>query len=178
MFSKNFIFTSLFFIIIVFCVSCLENKTKKEYNQFYTILPTDSSNFSISLDGIETIKTSNFNLGGKWKLIDNNHKNNEQKTDLSYLTFEGRKIYSILNSDYSNQNKNIYKNDLENKYSVFAIYDKCPDENGTYDKNGQFLVVGSGDEKLTCYKIVSFAPNKMILYDVTKNDKLEFKKVK
>ncbi|WP_375560996.1 hypothetical protein ACE193_00150 [Bernardetia sp. OM2101] len=175
MLSKYFIFTFLFSGITLLFVSCLENATEKEYKHFYTISPTDSSNFTISLDGIETIKTPNFNLDGKWRLIENTG----QKTKSLYLTFEGRKIYSTLNLNYSNQQKNTntQKNNSKDKYTVFAIYDKCPDENGTYDKKGTFLVIGSGDEKITCYKVTSYEATRLTLYDVAKGGELEFEKV-
>lgn len=175
MFSKNFIFTSLFFGIILLCISCLGNENKTEYQQFYTILPTDSSDFTISLDGIEPIKTPNFDLDGKWKLIEDT----AQQTKSLYLTFEGRKIYSTLNFDYSNQQEieNIQEDNSKNEYKVFAIYDKCPDENGIYDKKGSFIVIGSGDEKLTCYKVISFKSTTLILYDLAKGGELEFERV-
>lgn len=166
MFSKNFISKTLFFGILLLCVSCVGNGTEKEYKQIYTIEATDSSNFSVSLDGIETIKTPTFDLDGKWKLIENS----TQTTKSFYLTFEGRKIYSTLNSDL-NPNK-------KDNFQVFAIYDKCPDEDGTYNKNGNFLVIGSGDEKLTCYEVLSYEKTKITLYDIEKGGELEFSKMK
>jgi hypothetical protein len=171
MISKNFIFTALFFGIILFSISCLGNEQTTEYKQLYTILPTDSSNFTISLNGIETIKTSAFNLDGKWKLIGDTI----QKTQPLYLTFEGRKIFSTLNSDFNSS----YQKESTNRdnYQVFAMYDKCPDENGVYDKNGTFLIIGSGDEKLTCYEVVSYEPTRIVLYDIEKGGELEFRKV-
>lgn len=165
MLSKNFIFTALFFVVVLFCISCLGNEPKKEYKKLYTILPTDSSNFTISLDGIETIKTPAFSLDGKWKLINEDSLQNSKSL---YLFFEGRKIFSALNSDSFKPNN----------YQIFATYNKCPDENGTYDKRGRFLVIGSGNEKLICYEVLSHKANKLILYDVDKGGELEFEKVK
>ena len=147
MLSKNFIFTILFFGIILFCISCLTTEKEKKHQQLYSILPTDSSNFTISLDGIETIKTSSFSLDGKWKLI-----NADSLETSTYLNFEGRKIISISNFDSFNQDNK------KDDYQVFATYNKCPDENGTYDKKGNFLVIGSGEEKLVCYEVISYEP--------------------
>ncbi|AFM05841.1 hypothetical protein Fleli_3521 [Bernardetia litoralis DSM 6794] len=167
MLSKNFIFTALFFGIILFCISCLGSEKKIEYKQLYTILPTDSSNFNISLDGIETIKTPTFDLDGKWKLIgDTTHK-----TEPLYLTFEGRKIYSTLDFD------SFAKKEQKEDYQVFAIYDKCIDEGGIYNKKGNFLVIGSGDKKLICYQVTSYKATKITLYDVAKGDELKFEKI-
>jgi hypothetical protein len=172
MLSKNFIFTALFFGIILCIISCLGNEQEKKHKQLYTILPTDSSSFSISLDGIESIKTPNFNLDGRWELM---HQDSTQKTQSLYLTFEGRKIFSTLSSDFNSfhQKESTERAD----YQVFAMYDKCPDENGVYDKKGKFLIIGSGDEKLTCYEVISYESTKIVLYEVEKGSKLEFKKI-
>lgn len=170
MFYKKIIILSFFLSIVLLCISCLDNKFKKEYKPLYTILPTDSSEFTISLDGIETIKIPRFNLDGKWELVGAA----EQKTTPLYLTFEGRKIHFTLNSDNSNEQQC----EQEHKHKVFAIYDKCPNEKGRYNKKGQFLVLGSGEERLTCYKVISFEENKMTLYDVDKGVELKFIKIK
>lgn len=170
MFSKNFIFTALFFGIVLVCISCLGNEKESQYKKNYTIQPTDSSNFTISLDGIETIKTPNLNLDGKWKMMGDA---STQKNKTLFLIFEGRKIYSSLNSDsyYIEQKTPI------DSYQTFAFYDICPDENGIYNKKGDFLVIGSGNEKQVCYKVMSFSDTKLVLYDVEKGGELEFKKI-
>ena len=162
MFSKNFIFTALFFATLLLCISCLGNKSENIHQQSYTILPTDSSNFTNSLDKIEIIKTSAFSLNGKW-IVD---RNSTSKENL-YMTFEGRKIYSNIDRK---QNK------LYAEYQTFAFYDKCPDNGGMYDKNGKFLVIGSGNEECICYEILKFSPQKMILYNVNEGAELEFDK--
>ncbi len=167
MLSKNFIFTALFFGAILFCVSCLENKSENPYKETYTLFPTDSSSFSISLDGIETIKTPKFHLDGKWKIVETT----AQETKNLCLTFEGRKIYSTLDFDIFRQKQS------KNDYQVFAIYNKCPNEDGIYDKQGDFLVIGSGQETLICYEILLFEPKKIILCDIAKGKELEFKKI-
>ncbi|WP_338813864.1 hypothetical protein V9L05_21445 [Bernardetia sp. Wsw4-3y2] len=149
----------------------MSKQKEEKQKELYTILPTDSSTFTTSLDKIESIKTSNFDFDGKWKLV----TDSSQENQYLYLIFEGRKIYSNLNADYSNQNEQ--KNNLKEAYKVFAIYDKCPDEEGTYNKEGNFLVFGSGHEKLVCYEVIYFNPTKFILYDVAKGGELEFRKV-
>ncbi|WP_338765525.1 hypothetical protein WAF17_01830 [Bernardetia sp. ABR2-2B] len=167
MLSKNFIFTALFFGVILFCISCLGNQNKDIKKYSYTTLPTDSSNFTTTLDNIEAIKNSNFDLDGKWQLkIDS-----LEDSQYLYLIFEGRKVYSNMNTNYSKK-----EGDLKEE-QVFAIYNKCPDEAGVYDKKGNFLVIGSGNEKLVCYEVVSYESTKIILYDVAKGGKLEFTKV-
>jgi len=90
-----------------------------------------------------------------------------------FLIFEGRKIYSSLSSDFYYTEKNTQKGN----YQVFALYNKCADESGIYDKKGKFLVIGSGDEKLVCYKVLSFTSKKLILYDVAKGGELKFMKI-
>ncbi len=166
MLSKNFLFTTLFFVVIVFFISCLNNKEKTQYKQFDTILPTDSGSFAISLKGLESIKTSNFDLDGKWKLIIDHKRENQ---DL-YVVFKGRKIVWITDKINNIANR-------EDKYKVFAMYDSCPDEGGIYTKDGSFLVVGSGREKLICYKVISYQKNQIILYDVAKGEDLKFMKM-
>ncbi|WP_338791470.1 hypothetical protein [Bernardetia sp. MNP-M8] len=151
----------------------MSKQKEEKQKELYTILPTDSSTFTTSLDKIESIKTSNFDFDGKWKLVIDSSQENQYQ--YLYLIFAGRKIYSNLNADYSNQNEQ--KNNLKEAYKVFAIYDKCPDEEGTYNKKGNFLVFGSGDEKLVCYEVIYFNPTKFILYDVAKGGELEFRKV-
>lgn len=168
MLSKNFIFTALFFGVVVLCLSCFENKAK--YKELYTISPTDSSSFTISLEGMETIKSITYSLDGKWKLIQKDSLSNSAPL---YLFFDGRKIYSNLKSDFDFFNRNNEKD----KYQVFAPYNKCLDEGGSYNKKGNFLVIGSGDEQLICYKVISFEENKLILYDMEKGGELEFRKI-
>ncbi len=170
MFSKNFIFTALFFGIVVGCISCLGNEQENEYKEIYTIQPTDSSNFTIALDGIETIKTPNLNLDGKWKMLGDA---STQKNKPLFLIFDGRKIYSTLSSD----SYYIEQNTQSDSYQTFAFYDSCPDENGRYNKKGDFLVIGSGNEKQICYKVISSSGAKLVLYDVEKGGELEFKKI-
>lgn len=150
---------------MLFLISCLENEKKNEHKELYTIVPTDSSNFTISLDGLETTKTSNFDLDGKWCLVEN-----------SYLIFEDRKVYSTLNNN-SGKATNTIQINYEDDYQTFAMYNKCIDEGGRYDKNGNFLVIGSGKEKKICYEIISFQPTKLVLYDNEKGKELEFAKL-
>ncbi len=170
MLSKNFIFIALFFGVILLCLSCLENENKNQYKDFYTTFPTDSSDFSASLEAIEIIKTSHFDLEGQWKLV--NKKSEQNKDTLYYLFFRERKVYSRLYPDNLRE-----KGNSENLPSFFAIYNKCPRENGVYDKQGNFLVIGSGKEKLICYQILSYTKNRMIIYDSEKNNELEFVKI-
>lgn len=161
-------------MVILFCISCLGNEDKMKYKEIYTVLPTDSSSFSISLHGIESIKTPAFTFDGKWKLV----TTDSPKTKPLYLIFEGRKIYStFLKSDSNFHYINQTQNTPKDNFKIFAIYNKCPDDEGTFNKNGHFLVIGSGNEKLICYKILFFSPTKFILYDVAKGGELEFMKV-
>lgn len=169
MLSKNFLFTALFFGLLVICISCLENKEEPHQPLAYTTAPTDSSGFDISLNGIQTIKDTDFYLEGKWKLL-----NDSVPSSSMFFIFEGRKIYTTTDYDLILENK--YKNKIEG-YKIFAYYDKCPEENGKYDKKGNFLVVGSGEEPLICYKIIHSSSQNLTLFEVAKGIELKFEKI-
>ena len=166
MLSKNFIFTALFFIIFLSCISCLRKESKNE-NTELDITPTDSGSFTNSLEHIESIKIPNFKLEGKWKLISDSLRDEKEY----HLYFKNRKVHldpKLLSTSYQ-----AYQN-YNKEPQTFAFYDKCPFEGGCYDKEGSFIVIGSKDEKKLCYQILSLDDNKLVLLDITQNKELVF----
>ncbi|WP_291726792.1 hypothetical protein [Bernardetia sp.] len=163
MLSKNFIFTALFFTIVLSCISCFRKKEQNQYTELYTIVPTDSSSFTTSLENIEFLKKTTFELDGTWKV----EEEVAQKSS-TYFIFEGRKVYPNL---YEREKR-------ENDYQTFATYNKCPNEGGIFDKTGRFLVIGSGDENQRCYEINYFKSSNLVLYDIENKVELNLNKVR